>query len=134
MTYVSFVSSFATAHVGTKEQKPYFRPDKGLYFIPDNDFRPNASVVTNVPPPLPSERLRRANGTFFRKSENSIQECLYVIATYCTPGGVVIDDHMGTGVSLMASLRLGRRIIAMDKFADVAEAGLIRAKRYALFV
>ena len=112
-----------------KRQDTYSNPERGLLFVPENTCPPRMSVVNGIIPTPPSERLMKKSGKTYRKQENSIQEAMYVVGRWCPPGGKVIDDHCGTGVSGMASLFLASTYVGVEKNIYCASAAHVRLQR-----
>ena len=123
-----FYSVFVLAWKGNQRDL-YFKPSDGLKWIPGNIMNPHATVVTHVPVVHPGDRLKRWNGKNWRKSENSFAECAYMIATYCPPNGIVLDDSAGTMRVAQAAMRLNRHCIVIEKDKELGEDAIKRLEK-----
>ena len=115
---------------------PYLVSDDDyIPFIVGNDYTRAHSTITGTRPLNAKWRLtgkgaiygrwRKAKNAagndakdekrlVFRPEENPITVTEYV-HRFCPPGGVVVDDMMGCGVTAMACIRLGMFFIGMDR-------------------
>jgi site-specific DNA-methyltransferase (adenine-specific) len=79
--------------------------------------------------------VRRENGTFKGRVDHPCQMPLpvaeRVIAALTDPGGLVVDPYAGTGTTLLAAQRLGRRFVGIELWpgtADLARRELAQAQ------
>jgi 16S rRNA G966 N2-methylase RsmD len=62
-------------------------------------------------PPAPNPRIYQWQKWWGRKPHNVVRE---FIERYCPPGGVVLDPFVGSGVTAIEALQIGRRAIVCD--------------------
>ena len=63
------------------------------------------------------------NGTLFGNKKNTVKHstqkpvdlCEYLVKTYTNIGDVVLDNTMGSGTTIIAALRTGRKSIGIEK-------------------
>ena len=128
--FIFIHSFFVSAYKGSKHTDCFFDPAAGAKFVSGNDMPLKSSTITNVPPMPRGDRCVRHSGIYWRKQENSMAEVFRNVATYCPPGGRMLDDSAGTAVCVMACLRLNMYVTVVDQDAECLEAGIGRAKRY----
>jgi len=82
----------------------------------------------------PIVQARSSAGTEYRCHETQKPERLMeqLIADYTDPGDLVIDPCMGSGATLLAAKRLGRRAIGIEQRADNCESAAARLSQHVL--
>jgi site-specific DNA-methyltransferase (adenine-specific) len=93
----------------------------------------SAEIVnyTNVWSFLPP-KLKQKDGVLFHPTEKPIDACLRLIEMLTPEGGSLLDCFMGSGTTLVAAQRLGRRAIGIDireEFCETAIRRLQSARR-----
>lgn len=81
--------------------------DKGFYFL---RYHPEGSKPSDVWDIIPEDTQNRVS----HFAPYPVDLCLIPILTTCPPNGVVLDPFCGTGTTLVAARRLGRKSIGID--------------------
>jgi site-specific DNA-methyltransferase (adenine-specific) len=81
--------------------------DKGFYFL---KYHPNGSKPSDVWDIIPEDTQNR--GLHF--APYPVDLCKIPILATCPEGGIVLDPFCGTGTTLLAAGRLGRKSIGID--------------------
>ena len=90
----------------------------------------NSNVFVDVPPVPQKCRLKDEHGRVVRVQETCLQELLELWHRYCNPKLLGFDLCTGTGVSVLAMLRLGLRGIVNDRDGEVIDLAEARARNY----
>jgi site-specific DNA-methyltransferase (adenine-specific) len=88
---------------------------KGFYFL---RYHPNGSKPSDVWDILPEDTQQRT-GHFAPYPEDL---CKMPILSTCPQGGIVLDPFCGTGTTMLAAYRLGRRSVGIDLAPDYLAA------------
>ena len=81
--------------------------EKGFYFL---RYHPNGSKPTDVWDIIPEDTQKRAS----HFAPYPVDLCRLPILATCPEGGLVLDPFCGTGTTLLAALRLGRKSVGID--------------------
>jgi DNA modification methylase len=81
--------------------------DRGFYFL---RYHRDGSKPTDVWSILPEDTQRRR----LHFAAYPLDLCLIPILATCPAGGIVLDPFCGTGTTLLAAQRLGRRSVGID--------------------
>jgi len=103
---------------------PRFRKGGGLIRSQQyRDFIDKDSYDEGLSYPNDVVEFSNWNGALFGKNKNATKHptqkpvdlCEYLIKTYTNIGDVVLDNTMGSGTTIIASLRTGRKSIGIEK-------------------
>lgn len=81
--------------------------DKGFYFL---RYHPKGSKPSDVWDIIPEDTQNRSS----HFAPYPVDLCLIPILATCPPDGIVIDPFCGTGTTLVAAQKLGRKSIGID--------------------
>ena len=87
-------------------------------------------VYINLPHVKSQCKLRDPSGRTVRICEMSLHEALELFHRFASPKAKVMDLCTGTGVSIMAMLRLGLHGVVNDRDVDALQLGVARARCY----
>jgi len=96
--------------------------DKGYYFL---RYHPKGTKPSDVWDILPEDTQARAEGHF---AVYPVELCLIPILATCPPDGIVLDPFCGTGTTMVAASRLGRRSVGIDISPNYLQAARKRMK------
>lgn len=90
--------------------------EKGFYFL---RYHPNGSKPSDVWDILPEDSQKRSS----HFAPYPVDLCRIPILATCPPEGIVLDPLCGTGTTLFAALKLGRKSVGIDisrKYLEIA--------------
>lgn len=96
---------------------------RGFYFL---RYHPAGSKPGDVWDIIPEDTQSRADGRDAHFAPYPEDLCKIPILATCPPAGVVLDPFCGTGTTMLAAGRLGRRSVGIDRSAEYVAAARVR--------
>lgn len=96
--------------------------DKGFYFL---RYHPNGSKPADVWDIIPEDTQRRQS----HFAPYPVDLCRIPILATCPEGGIVLDPFCGTGTTMVAARKLGRKSVGIDISRQYLESAIDRCRR-----
>lgn len=122
---------------------PHYEPQMRTGFKPYNCLSGHAS--TNYNPQVATRTVNDGNrypvtvvgflkdAEHFHPTQKPVALCEYLIRTYTKPGDLVLDNCAGSGSTLVAAKKLGRRAIGIEQKPEYVEIATKRLAQGVLF-
>ena len=108
----NWLNSGRMVHSNTEDVMIFGKPGHqrtAVFNVPEGFPHPCSALVFN------HDRANNQQGVNFHNTQKPLRLMAYLLMLYTNPGDLILDSFAGSGSTLVAALKLGRRFIGIEK-------------------